>query len=102
MTAQDGDSSTVGSRNESDPFAAARQDLPVAAAAAGSTIALTLALEFALARPSPVFARMTPLAVYFGYLLVRKRDLPGALGSVRTWVALSVAVAAATFVFYAA
>ena len=101
MNAEDGDSSAVDA-GESDPFAAAREDLPVAAAAAGSTIALTLALEFGVDRPVSALARMTPLLAYFAHLTVRKRDFDGALGAVRTWVALAVAAAVVTFAYYAA
>jgi hypothetical protein len=101
MDATDVDPPTAESGSDSDLLANAREDLLVAAAATVCTIALTLGVEFGLGRSIPIPSRIVPIVAYIAYLFVRKREVSGALGDVRTWIGLVVAATAVTFVFYA-
>ncbi|RDI70352.1 hypothetical protein [Halopelagius longus] len=75
-------------------------DALVAAVAAVSTIALTLALEYGLGSDPPILARLAPLAPYFLSVFTRRIDL-GPFDTVRVWTGVTVAVTLGVFLFYA-
>jgi len=85
-----------GSESVVGTFADAREDVLVAAAAAGCTVALALASAGFGIDASPVI-QLAPLAVYFGYLFTKDTPL-GSVGYV-AWSAASALVALATFAY---
>ncbi|XVH31221.1 hypothetical protein ACNS7O_12610 [Haloferacaceae archaeon DSL9] len=72
----------------------ARDDAVVAVGAGASTVLLSLVLRFGFDVDANVLLRLSPLVVYFAYLVLRDR-LPDDLGAPGTWVGLSALVAAA-------
>lgn len=72
-----------------------RGDLVVAAAAAGSAVALTLALNAVAAGASPL-VRGVPLLAYL-FHLVASKHASGALARPRTWAGVAAALAVGTF-----
>lgn len=73
-------------------------DLRVATVAAACTVALTLALRFVLGADVGFLLRLSPLAVYFAYLVFGKGDTGSAFEDARLWMALAVAVTLAVLV----
>jgi len=67
-------------------------DIRVAAVAAGCTVALTLALEYGLGVAASPLLRLSPVAVYFGYLFLGKGSTGSAFENPRLWMLLTVAV----------
>jgi hypothetical protein len=67
-------------------------DLRVAAVAAGCTVALTLALRYGLSVTVSPLLRLSPVAVYFGYLFLGKGSTGSAFENPRLWIVLTVAV----------
>lgn len=67
-------------------------DVFVAAAAAGSTVALALVFEFVVATEPSFYLQAAPLLVYFVYLFAHSK-LPDGIDQQRTWIGLTVAVA---------
>ncbi|SFG79337.1 hypothetical protein SAMN04488063_2962 [Halopelagius inordinatus] len=83
---------------------AATLDVPddayVAAVAAVSTIALTLAFEYGVGADPPFLSRLAPLGPYFLSVFARGVDL-GPVDTVRVWSLLTAAVTLSVFLFYA-
>lgn len=75
-------------------------DAYVAAIAAVSTVALTVAFEYGLGADPPFLARLAPLAPYFLSVFTRSIDL-GPVDTVRVWSLLTAAVTLGVFLFYA-
>ncbi|AZH25232.1 hypothetical protein [Haloplanus aerogenes] len=71
-------------------------DLRVAAVAAGCTVALTLALRYGLGVAVSPLLRLSPVAVYFGYLFLGKGSTGSAFENPRLWMLLTVAVTVGT------
>jgi hypothetical protein len=76
-------------------------DLRVAAVAAGCTVALSLALRYGLNVAASPLLRLSPIAVYFGYLFLGKGSTGSAFENPRLWVVATVAVTVATGVYLA-
>jgi len=74
-------------------------DLRVAAVAAGCTVALTLALRYGLSVTVSPLLRLSPVAVYFGYLFLGKGSTGSAFENPRLWIVLTVAVTVGTAVY---
>ena len=74
-------------------------DVRVAGAAAVCTVGLTLALRYVLEARVGLFLRLSPLFVYFAYLVFGKGDTGSAFEDVRLWVGLAVATALGVFVY---
>jgi len=71
-------------------------DLQVAAVAAGCTVALSLALRYGLDVSVGPLVRLSPIAVYFGYLFLGKGSTGSAFENPRLWMLLTVAVTVGT------
>jgi len=71
-------------------------DLRVAAVAAGCTVALTLALQYGLGVAVSPLLRLSPVAVYFGYLFLGKGSTGSAFENPRLWMLLTVVVTVGT------
>jgi hypothetical protein len=71
-------------------------DLRVAAVAAGCTVALTLALRYGLSVTVSPLVRLSPVAVYFGYLFLGKGSTGSAFENPQLWMLLTVAVTVGT------
>jgi hypothetical protein len=67
-------------------------DLRVAALAAGCTVALTLALRYGLGVSATPLLRLSPVAVYFGYLFLGKGSTGSSFENPRLWMLLTVVV----------
>ena len=67
-------------------------DLRVAAVAAGCTVAPSLALWYGLALAPSSLLRLSPVAVYFGYLFLGKGSTGSAFENPRLWMLLTVVV----------
>jgi len=67
-------------------------DLRVAAVAAGSAVALSLALQYGLGVSASPLLRLSPIAVYFGYLFLGKGSTGSAFENPRLWMLLTVVV----------
>ena len=76
-------------------------DLRVAAVAAACTVALSLALRYGLGVAASPLVRLSPVAMYFGYLFLGKGATGSAFESPRLWMAATVAVTVATGVYVA-
>ncbi|TQQ79220.1 hypothetical protein EGH24_11330 [Halonotius terrestris] len=74
-----------------------RQDVIVATAAAGSTVALSLIFEFGLEIEPSFFLQAAPLGVYFLHVFGHS-FLPDSVDRPRYWVGLALAVAVVAFV----
>lgn len=68
------------------------EDLRVASVAAGCTVALTLLLRFVLRAEVGLLVRLSPLAVYFAYLVFGTGDTGSRIEDARLWIALIVAL----------
>lgn len=64
------------------------RDATVAAAVAGSTIAVTVLLEYVYVVEPNTLLQLSPLSVYFVYLFAHKR-LPPGVDRPRNWIALA-------------
>ncbi|MFW6321973.1 MAG: hypothetical protein ACOC0Z_08980 [Halohasta sp.] len=64
------------------------RDATVAAAVAGSTIAVTVLLESVYAVEPNTLLQLSPLSVYFVYLFTHER-LPSSVDRPLTWIALA-------------
>jgi len=73
-----------------------RTDLGVAAAAAGSTVALAIAFAVALPTEPDFYLQAAPLSVYFVYVFAH-RKLPDSVDQPATWSGLAVAAAVGAF-----
>jgi len=71
-------------------------DLRVAAVAAGCTVALSLALRYGLGVSASPLLRLSPVAVYFGYLFLGKGSTGSAFENSRLWMVLTVVVTVGT------
>ncbi|RCU46087.1 hypothetical protein DU504_01500 [Haloplanus salinus] len=71
-------------------------DLRVAAVAAGCTVALSLALQYGLDVSAGPLLRLSPIAVYFGYLFLGKGSTGSAFENPRLWMLLTAAVTVGT------
>jgi hypothetical protein len=71
-------------------------DLRVAAVAAGCTVALTLALEYGFGVTASPLLRLSPVAVYFGYLFLGKGSTGSAFENPQLWMLLTVVVTVGT------
>jgi hypothetical protein len=71
-------------------------DLRVAAVAAGCTVALSLVLRYGLGVSASPLLRLSPLAVYFGYLFLGKGSTGSAFENPRLWMLLAVVVTIGT------
>jgi hypothetical protein len=67
-------------------------DLRVAAVAAGCTVALSLALRYGFGVTASPLLRLSPIAVYFGYLFLGKGSTGSAFENPRLWMLLTVVV----------
>ena len=74
-------------------------DLRVAAVAAGCTVTLTIALRYGLEVTVSPLVRLSPVAVYFGYLFFGKGSTGSAFEKPRLWILLTVAVTVGTAVY---
>jgi len=74
-------------------------DLRVAAVAAGCTVALSLALRYGFGVTVGPLLRLSPVAVYFGYLFLGKGSTGSAFENPRLWMLLTVAVTVGTAVY---
>ena len=74
-------------------------DLRVAAVAAGCTVALSLALRYGLDVSVGPLLRLSPVAVYFGYLFLGKGSTGSSFENPRLWMLLTVVVTAGTGVY---
>ena len=74
-------------------------DLRVAAVAAGCTVALTLALRYGFGVTASPLLRLSPVAVYFGYLFLGKGSTGSAFENPRLWMLLTVGVTVGTAVY---
>jgi hypothetical protein len=83
------------------PTGDVRADLSVAGVAAAATVLLTLALRFGAGVTAPALPRLSPVGVYFLYLLLGKGAAGRRAADPRLWAGLSVAVAAVAFGHYA-
>ena len=81
-----------------DAFDTAYTDAKVAAVAAGSTVALTVALTLA-SEQSSVFLRIGPLAAYFGYLFFGKGETGSAFENPRYWMVGTVLLTVALLAY---
>jgi hypothetical protein len=74
-------------------------DLRVAAVAAGCTVALSLALRYGLGVSVSPLLRLSPIAVYFGYLFLGKGSTGSSFENPGLWMLLTVVVAVGTGVY---
>lgn len=74
-------------------------DLRVAAVAAGCTVALSLALRYGLGVSVGPLLRLSPVAVYFGYLFLGKGSTGSAFENPRLWILLTLVVTVGTGVY---
>ncbi|SDZ84911.1 hypothetical protein SAMN04488065_0762 [Haloplanus vescus] len=76
-------------------------DLRVAAVAAGCTVALSLVLRYGLGIAASPLLRLSPIAVYFGYLFLGKGSTGSAFENPRLWMVLTAVVTVATGAYLA-
>ncbi|MFB6194586.1 MAG: hypothetical protein ABEI80_00305 [Haloplanus sp.] len=76
-------------------------DLRVAAVAAVCTVALSLVLRYGLGVSASPLVRLSPVAVYFGYLFLGKGATGSAFENPRLWMLVTVLVTVGTGVYAA-
>ena len=69
-----------------------REEVVVASAAAGATVALSLVFEFVLGVEPSFYLQAAPLSAYFLYLFGHGR-LPESVDQRTTWIGAAVAIA---------
>lgn len=77
-------------------------DLRVAAVAAGCTVALSLVLRYGLDVAASPLVRLSPIAMYFGYLFLGKGSTGSAFENPRLWMVATAVVTVATGVYVVA
>jgi hypothetical protein len=76
-------------------------DLGVAAVAAACTVALSLVLRYGLGVSVGPLLRLSPVAVYFGYLFLGKGSTGSTFEDPRLWMGVTVVVTVGTGVYAA-
>jgi len=76
-------------------------DLRVAAVAAACTVALSLTLRYGLDVAASPLLRLSPVAMYFGYLFLGKGSTGSAVENPRLWMVATLVVTVATGVYVA-
>ncbi|WP_338742134.1 hypothetical protein [Haloplanus salilacus] len=76
-------------------------DLRVAAVAAGCTVALSLTLRYGLGVTANPLLRLSPIAMYFGYLFLGKGSTGSAFENSRLWMIATAVVTVATGLYIA-
>ncbi|WP_248897183.1 hypothetical protein [Haloplanus halobius] len=74
-------------------------DLQVAAVAAACTLALSLSLRYGFGVAASPLLRLSPVAMYFGYLFLGKGSTGSAFENPRLWMLATVVVTVAAAVY---